>query len=79
MFINDQSAYAELVFETQGTRATIWARLRNHFRGVRLAGLIMFALCAHLTLFAILYALMTMGDDPRVRVRNGKADGVLES
>ena len=79
MFINGQSAYAELAFETQATRATTWARLRHHFRGVRLAGLIMFALCAHLALFAILYALMTMGDDPRARIRNGKADGVLES
>ncbi len=79
MFINDQSAYAELVFETQATRATTWARLRYHVRGLRLVGLIMFAICAHLVLFAILYALMTMGVEPRARVRSGKADGILES
>ena len=60
MFVNDQSAYAELVFETGATRATAWARLRHRFGGLGLMGLVLLAACAHAALFVILYALMTM-------------------
>ncbi len=60
MFINDQSAFAELVFETRAIRATVWARLRHHFSGLGLVGLVLLAACTHGAFFIILHALMTM-------------------
>ena len=60
MSINDQSAFAELVFETRAIRATVWARLRHHFGDLGLIGLVLLAACAHGAFFIILHALMTM-------------------
>ncbi len=60
MLINDQSAYAELVFETRATRVTAWARLRHHFGGLGLIGFVFLAACAHGAFFIILHSLMTM-------------------
>ena len=61
LFINGQSAYAELVFETRATRATVWARLRNRFGGAGLTLLLLLSVGAHAALFVGLRAIAAGG------------------
>ena len=59
MFVNDESAYAELVFETRASdRATVWARVRHHISGVGLIALLVLAVCTHAAFFMILPIVM---------------------
>ncbi len=60
LFVNGQSAYAELVFETLATRGTVWARLRHQFGGAALAALLFLAAGAHVALFVGVRALVTL-------------------
>ena len=60
MFVNEQSAYAELVFETRAnSRATVWARVRHHFSGASFVALAMLVAFAHVAFLMTLYSLMT--------------------
>lgn len=58
MFINDQAAYAELVFEAQATRrATSLLALWHHFSEVGLAVFLILAVCVHVAFFRVVYVL----------------------
>ena len=59
LFINDQSGFAELVFETRASRrATVWDSLWHHFGEVAVVTLMVLVMLMHLSFFAILYAFM---------------------
>ena len=65
LFINDLSAYAELVFETRASRrATVGASLLHHFGTVGAAVLLVLAACAHIAFYMTLYAFMTFPQLP---------------
>ena len=66
LFINGQSAFSELVFETRARQyATLWARLDHRFDGLGLIGFVLLAACAHGVFFVVVYSLMTMPPDSR--------------
>ncbi len=59
LFINGQSGYAELVFETHATRATVWGRLRHRFGRRGLAALLLLVVGAHGALVVVIRSLVT--------------------
>jgi hypothetical protein len=61
LFINGLSGYAELVFDAQATRATVWSRLQHRFGGAGLTLLLALAAVAHAALFVGLRAIVAGG------------------
>ncbi len=65
LFINDQSGYAELVFETRASRrATVWANLWYHFGGAGVVMLMLLGACIQVAFFVTLYAVWLFSQSP---------------